>query len=128
MNSTLYSHSLSHGIAQQHFNNISASLAHRIEVARANNDRDLLSQLQQEQNLLESPYGVGSTTKAHGLKKFWQQVVTAIQNADQLTVEKIVDESGETWWYAHDPRTAKTLWADTQTEIVKWIEDNNLGQ
>lgn len=128
MDSILYSHSSSSAIAQQHLNNISASLAHRLEVARANNDYDLLWQLQQEQNRLNSLHRAGSNTKAHGLKQFWKQVVAAIQNADQLNVEKIVDESGETWWYAHDPRTNKTLWAESQSEIVKWIEDNNLGQ
>lgn len=129
MNSLSYSHSPSPAIARQHLNNMSASLAHRIEVARANDDHNLLLQLKQEQQLLqESDYIAGSRTKFGGLQQFWQQIITAMQNADKLHVEQIVDESGEKWWYAHDPRTDKTLWADTQAEVVKWIEDNNLGR
>lgn len=108
---------------------MSASLARRIEVARTNNNHALLSQLQKERQILEEAgYATGSRSKLGGLQQFFRQVVTAMQNADKLHVEKIVNESGETWWYAHDPRTDKTLWSDTQSEVVKWIEDNNLGR
>lgn len=132
MTSILHSHPSSPAIAQQHLNNMSASLAHRIEIARANNDQQLLTQLQYEQKQLESLQSPrsfsGTSSYLNRFRRFWKQVVVAIQNADKLHVEKHEDVSGEVWWYAHDPRSNKTLWANSEAEIVKWIEDNNLGR
>ncbi|MEM9447797.1 MAG: hypothetical protein AAGA75_04610 [Cyanobacteria bacterium P01_E01_bin.6] len=128
MATALYTHSPA--IAKQHVSNMAASLERRIEVARANNDNPLLELLLQEKAELDSLPGqwVYAPQDIFGrVKSFWKQMMQSIENANKLHVEKIVDGSGNTWWYAHDPRTGKTQWAESESEVVKWIEDNNLG-
>lgn len=117
-------------IAKQHLTNMATSLDHRIDVARTNNDYRLLELLLKEKDQLESlpghwldaPKNIGER-----LRFLWKKIVQTFENADKLNVEKIVDISGNVWWYAHDPRTGKALWAESEPEIVKWIEDNDLG-
>lgn len=129
MTTVLHKHSPA--IAKQHLKNIVSSLEHRIEVARENHDSRLLELLLKEKAQLESFPGQWASvprTLINTLGHLWHQIQQAIENADRLHVEKIVDEAGNVWWYAHDPHTGKALWAETQSEVVKWIEDNDLGR
>jgi len=134
MTSVLYnnhSQAIAKQLSQQHLKNMIASLDHRIAVARANQDSRLMELLLQEKRQLESWSGDWAITPKNLIQKFrflWQQIGRAIANGEALHVEKIVEASGEVWWYAHDPRTGKTLWAESEPEVVKWIEDNNLGR
>jgi hypothetical protein len=127
MTATFYLHTPS--IAEQHRANMAATLAHRIEIAQRNHNTQLLEQLKREQRELEraTPY-----RPARGLldklNHLWQNVQQAIAQAELLKVEEVVDRDGIVWWYAHDPKTGKTLWAENEAEVVKWIEDNNLGR
>ena len=117
-------------IVRQHLTNMAASLDHRIDVARANNDYRLLELLLKEKDQLESFPDHWMNAPKNIVERFqflWKKVVQSFENVGKLNVEKIVDVSGNVWWYAHDPRTGKTLWAESEPEIVKWIEDNELG-
>jgi hypothetical protein len=128
MATALYNHSPA--IAKQHLVNMTSSLERRIEVARATNNHQLLELLLKEKEELESLPGQWVYTPDNVLgnvKRAWKNTVRFIENVNKLHVEKIVDLSGNTWWYAHDPKTGKTQWAETESEVVKWIEDNNLG-
>lgn len=40
----------------------------------------------------------------------------------QLSVEKIIDSSGNVAWYAYNPRTRRSRYAETQAELVSWLE------
>jgi NAD-dependent oxidoreductase involved in siderophore biosynthesis len=126
MTATFYIHTPS--IAEQHRANMAATLAHRIEVAQRNNDVHLLEQLKREQRELENatPYRTASGL-LQKLGHLWQDVMKAMAQADLLKVEEVVDRDGEVWWYAHDPKTGKALWAQSEAEVIKWIEDNHLG-
>ena len=128
MTAALYTHSPE--IANQHLTNMATSLDHRIDVARANNDSRLLELLLKERAELEPVPGQWVNAPKNIIEKLrflWKKVMHAVEHSNNLNVEKIVDVSGNVWWYAHDPRTGKTLWAESEPEIVKWIEDNNLG-
>lgn len=113
----------------KHDANIAASLAHRLDVARATCNTALIALLEQEENQLKSVCPPSTTAHtAQGWMATLKQWMTAIANSSKLTVERIRDESGEIWWYAFDPRTGKTLYAENESEVVQWIEDNRLGQ
>ena len=106
---------------QQHQTNMATALAHRIAVAQANGDRSLLTLLEQERQQLAA----------------WQQPsprqswIYALQQwfkgRSRLQVEQAQDARGNYWWYAHDPNTGKTLYAESAGEVVNWIEQNRLG-
>ncbi|HEY9621679.1 MAG TPA: hypothetical protein V6C78_15065 [Crinalium sp.] len=117
-------------IFARHRASIAASLAHRLEVARAAHNVQLVAMLEQEQRQLGLvSSGVSSlSTLTNQVRAWLHKVVNAIANNSQLTVKQLQDSSGTLWWFAHDPRTGKTLYAETESEVVKWIEDNRLGQ
>ncbi|MEL6222808.1 MAG: hypothetical protein AAFR31_09240 [Cyanobacteria bacterium J06627_8] len=128
MSTALYNHSPA--IAKRHVSNMASTLERRIEAARSSQNYQLLELLLKEKEQLDSLPGqrIYSPTSIPGkIKLLWNQIVASIRNTNKLHVEKIVDLSGNVWWYAHDPSTGKTQWAASESEVVKWIEDNNLG-
>lgn len=114
----------------KHQASMEASLAHRLEVARATRNTQLIALLEKEAQQIkaQAPHPVGLPEIFSTVRYWWAGVKQGIENSTKLSVEKIVDESGTTWWYAHDPRSGKTLYAETDTDVLQWIEENNLGQ
>lgn len=116
-------------IFAKHRASIAASLAHRLEVARANRNTQLVAALEREQQqlgLVATNYGL--STLANQLTQWWTRLTNAIAVHSQLNVQQLQDSSGSLWWFAYDPRTGKTLYAESESDVVKWIEDNRLGQ
>ena len=116
----------------QHRENIIASLSHRLEVARATHNTQLIALLEQEQRQLKAQVTFGKAGSlsafSNRVKRWWSEIINAIENSNKLSVEQVVDETGSVWWYAYDPCTGKTLHAETETEVMQWIEDNRLGR
>lgn len=114
----------------QHRANLAASLAHRLEVAKAAHNTQLIVLLEQEQRQLglianSTPF---SASFFQRIKATWNNWMEAIANSTKLSVERIVDESGMLWWRAYDPTSGKMLYAETESEVLQWIEENNLGR
>ncbi|HEY9646986.1 MAG TPA: hypothetical protein V6C88_11480 [Chroococcidiopsis sp.] len=116
-------------ITAKHRENIAASLAHRLEVARAANNDYLVALLEREQQQLKGSAAASSIllNLANKLTMLWQECKEAIAQSSQLSVEKVADETGAIWWRAYDPRTGKTLYADNESEVISWIEANHIG-
>jgi midasin (ATPase involved in ribosome maturation) len=119
-------------LVSKHKENIAASLAHRLEVARNAHNTHLVLQLEKEQQALlkESQPAVVSA-----LSNLAQSVQTtlaswgkAIAQPQKLSVEKVVGDDGNIWWRAYDYRTGKTLYAEAEWEVIAWIEENSAGQ
>lgn len=129
MANTLHIHDAD--LLSQHQANIIASLSHRLEVARATHNTQLIALLEQEQRQLRAQgiFGKagGLTDLTYRIRQWWAGVINAIENSSKLSVERIVDETGSVWWYAFDPCTGKTLYAETEAEVMQWIEENQLG-
>jgi|GEM_PF-410306 len=121
-------------ITQKHLDNMVASLAHRLEVARANQNFGLVAQLEQERQQLQRQYRL--SVRAHTPRpsllaigqRLWSDLKTAIAQSTQLSVDRWVTDAGEVWWQAHDPQTGKALYTDSEADVVQWIEDNGLGR
>ncbi len=112
----------------QHQAAIAASLTRRLEVAKAAQNFHLVALLEQEQQQL------GLAKKHHGsdlvtqIKQVWNSWMDAIAHHSMLSIDQIMSDSGTVLWRAYDPRTGKTLYAESESEVVQWIEDNDLGQ
>ncbi|MEB3210070.1 MAG: hypothetical protein VKL39_01890, partial [Leptolyngbyaceae bacterium] len=99
MATALYTHSPA--IAKQHVSNMASTLDRRIEVARANNNQQLLELLLKEKEQLDSlprQWDYTPRNLVAKVKHIWTQLVQAIENSNKLHVEKIVDLSGNVWW------------------------------
>lgn len=133
---------VSHGLASsvqsndftllaQHRANLLADVERRLAVARAAGNQSLQKLLEGERQQLKSiwdrPASEVTPSGAAGwdLRHVWQQVLDYFQHP--LQVEHAVDEQGRIWWYACDHHSGKTLFAETEADVIKWIEDNRLG-
>lgn len=116
----------------QHYTNLLAHLARRMESAQQHNDSRLLALLEVEQRQLAAEWSTRSTKGAIApslnlIQRFWQWLLVAIEDSSKLQVEKLSGTNGDTWWYAYDPGTGKALYAESESDVVKWIEDNRIG-
>ncbi len=116
-------------ISAQHQATIAASLARRLAVAKAAQNTQLLTLLEQEQQQLDrKSYPLNLAALVAQVKQVWHSWLNALDRHSQLSVKQVVGESGITFWHAYDPKTGKSLYAESSSEVVKWIEDNGLGQ
>ncbi|MDX2271353.1 MAG: hypothetical protein NW237_05315 [Cyanobacteriota bacterium] len=112
-----------HAIWAKHQENIAASLAHRLQSAQASHNTQLISALQQEQEQLRlSQQAAPAMQWLAGLQQMWQRFCRALALDSELDVRIVVDSTGVSWWYARQPRTGETVYADTQSELLAWIE------
>ncbi|MDX2096711.1 MAG: hypothetical protein SFW36_02960 [Leptolyngbyaceae cyanobacterium bins.59] len=113
----------------KHRANLLASLDRRLLIARAMQNTQLVAQLEEERRQLDREWGhhSGWSNFVNWFQTVTQKVQEAINSHSELSVDRIQDESGFVLWRAYDPQSGKTLYAESQSEVVKWIEDNGLG-
>lgn len=115
----------------QHRANLLADVERRLAVAKAAGNQSLQALLEGERQQLKSLWdrptsaNASSSTAGWDLRHVWQQVWDYFQHP--LQVEHVVDKQGHIWWYACDHHSGKTLFAETEADVIKWIEDNRLG-
>ncbi|HEY9763667.1 MAG TPA: CHRD domain-containing protein [Trichocoleus sp.] len=114
---------------EKHCANLSVNLAHRIHVAKAQRNGSLVALLEQEKRQLEQFWRKPSDalTPTQRLKAFWATLKDSLANQLQLQVEQVSDDAGRLWWYAFDPRSGKTLYAESESDVIQWIEENRIG-
>lgn len=56
----------------------------------------------------------------------WKLIKTLYSQRTQITIEEIQTPSGASAWYAHDPRTGKSRYAETMEELVSWLESTGI--
>ncbi len=117
-------------VSAQHQATIAASLAHRLAVAKAAQNSQLITLLEQEQHQLDraSNRTLSLSELGAAIKQAWHSWLDTLDRQAQLSVKRVVNESGIVFWHAYDPQTGKSLYAESSSEVVKWIEDNHLGQ
>ncbi len=109
----------------KHLANMRASLNHRLEVARAAHNNQLVSALEQEKQQIEPDRSLNNITPvADRLKHLWQQLVDAIVHANDLQVWTTTDGGNALWWHAYNPRSGKSVVTDSESEMRLWIEAN----
>lgn len=113
----------------QRQSNMMANLQHRMDVAAANQDHQLLELLTNERTQLESSWNGASLAPHRGIKvtQLWQYMTSELTHHSQLSVERRITATGEEWWYIEDPRSGKTFNAESLNVALHWIEENRLG-
>lgn len=108
-------------LSARHQANITASLAHRLEKARTERNNQLVALLEQEQIQIETQESVASSTAIAPSQTLWQRLIGKFSQSSAISVERIVD-SGSVFWRAYNPITGETRYAETESEIIDWIE------
>lgn len=113
---------------ETHHRNLLLNLNRRIEIAKTSSNAALVSLLEAERNQIERAWTQPLTANwGQLIRQRWQQLQAYLAGRVQLQVEYVQDEAGQNWWYAFDPRSGKVLYAETENEVICWIEDNRLG-
>ncbi|MBD0335642.1 MAG: hypothetical protein ICV62_09145 [Cyanobacteria bacterium Co-bin13] len=113
---------------EQHRTNLLSNLNRRIAIAKSQPNEFLVALLEQEKRQIEADWTRPlKISPLQRLRQSWSNLKTALANQSQLQVEQVQDEVGQPWWYVFDPRTGKTLYAESENEVVFWIEENRLG-
>ena len=111
-------------VQHKHHDNVLASLQHRLDVAKARHDQQLIELLKSEEKQLAEDAGLSSQPATNPLVDLWESIVEFFRGDSELHVWQTVDRRGEHWWCAYDPLTGKTLYTDSETEMRIWIEQN----
>lgn len=112
----------------QHQVNMMTSLAHRLEVARATNNFQLVELLERErQQISAGTSHISPLWNGDRLKDFVQSIIKAIAHRSELQVQQFINGS-DRWWYAFDPQTGNSVYADSEAELRLWIRDNYRGR
>ncbi|XGV95632.1 MAG: hypothetical protein ACAF41_23180 [Leptolyngbya sp. BL-A-14] len=123
MTNVLYLHDQS--AFDRHQDSIMASLAHRLDVARANNNAQLVALLERERQQV-APNVSAARVQRHWWESITEFVMSKLFGGSELQVCEIVD-GRDRWWVASDPKTGQLVYADSEAELRLWIEENYQG-
>lgn len=123
-------------LVTKHQANIAASLAHRLDRARATRNFQLLTLLEQEQQLIQSqppqtvkPIQWGKAVLARLMNAMPADLACpfGLANSSTVSLEAITSDSGSVIWRAYDPTTGETRYAETEAEVIDWLEAQRSG-
>lgn len=113
-------------LLDRHRDSMMASLNHRLEVARATNNSQLIQILQQEEQTLSQMFTPPS-------RSFWQRCQSWLQalwpndpHRSELEVAQVI-LNGDRWWYAYDPRSGQSVYASSDQELMLWVNEHYHG-
>ncbi len=98
----------------KHQANISSSLIRRVKAAKTNQNSQLLTLLEQEQKELDNRSAF--SVQRH----FWDW----LNRPSYLDVKQVMGSTDAKIWRACDSRTGEIRYAQTEAEIIDWIESN----
>jgi hypothetical protein len=104
----------------KHQDNIMASLNHRLAIARAANNTQLIALLEQERQQV-------SGKQTHPGTALWQKILAFVLGDSRLQVSQFFNGS-DRWWYAFNPQTGECVYADSEAELRLWIKENYQGR
>jgi len=99
-----------------------ASLAHRLEVAKATNNSQLARLLECEAQQLTIADTSSQRFKLNAWLQSIKQRVAALFTHSTPRVHEFVNGS-DRWWYTINPRTGEFVYADSEAELRLWIKD-----
>ena len=129
-------HSNDTQLLAKHQTSMLASLSHRLDVARASNNSQLVELLEREQQqvISRSHSQNGHYNSLRSLVNRVVKQLNALKNqlmpaahSSQLHVSHFVNGSDE-WWYAFNPQTGHCVYADSEAELRLWIKENYQGK
>ncbi|AFZ29397.1 hypothetical protein Glo7428_0814 [Gloeocapsa sp. PCC 7428] len=106
----------------RHLESMMASLAHRLEVAKATNNIQLARLLEREAQQLTIVGTSSQRFKLNAWLKNLKQNVAALFASSTPQVHEFVNGS-DRWWYTINPRTGEFVYADSEAELRLWIKD-----
>ncbi len=111
---------------RKHIASMWDSLERRIEVARINHNTELLAMLELERTAIAPYQGTTMAAPVNNVESLWQALRNILLPKAELKVKQVCDRAGNQWWYAYNPITGQSVYADTDNEMRRWIEQQTL--
>jgi hypothetical protein len=118
-------------ILNTHQLNILAVLKHRLKIAKLQQNVQLVELLEIERREI-SPLSIRfNSSHQHKsqiksisawFKLFRNGFIDNFVPKTDLQVKKLCDEAGNDWWYAYNPKSGKSVYANSDSEMRLWIE------
>jgi hypothetical protein len=126
--STAMAHSLHYNpyqTAAAHHQSMMDSLQHRSQAAQSKRDKRLLELLEQEKDQLrkEICHPNAWQTLQSGFHSVQKGINKILFGGSTLQVNEF-DVGSDHFWFASDPMTGKCVYADSESELRLWIEEN----
>ena len=101
------------------------SLQHRLETAQTNRDRRLLELLEHEKHqLIDEAYQLNLWQALQsGFTSIQKGINRVLFGGSSLQVNEF-DVGSDHFWYAKNPMTGECVYADSESELRLWIEEN----
>jgi hypothetical protein len=112
-------------VFNRHQDSLLTSLAHRLEVARATHNAQLIALLEREKQQIVPP-----DTRPQAFSNWVQTFTKWINQAicgSELQVSQF-ENGSDRWWYARDPGTGRCVYAESEAELRLWIKENYQGK
>lgn len=113
-------------LLDRHRDSMMASLNHRLEVARATNNFQLIQLLQQEEQTLSRMFAPPSRSLWQRCQSWFKALRINDPHKSELEVSQVV-LNGDRWWYAYDPRSGQSVYASSDQELMLWVNENYQG-
>ncbi|MBD2175519.1 hypothetical protein H6F42_01135 [Pseudanabaena sp. FACHB-1998] len=111
---------------KKHLASMWDTLERRIEIARTNHNAELLALLELEKSAI-APYQVKTiATPVNNFASAWQSLRNVLLPKAEIKVKQVCDRAGNQWWYAYNPLTGQSVYAETDNEMRLWIEQQAL--
>src|SRR5579883_1838031 len=111
----------------KHLSSMVASLAHRLEVARACQNEQLTALLEREYEQLmverRAVLFASSNSIRAWVQRLWDNFADTMPGLYQLQIKQTIDDTGRTRWHVYYPKTGQTLVTESETEMQDWIKE-----
>jgi hypothetical protein len=110
----------------KHQLNILSSLEHRIKIAKLEQNLQLVDLLEIEKKSIDPTFLQSNAERSpiDWLNRLINGLIDNFVPKTELQIKKLSDTFGNEWWYAYDPKTGKSVYADSDSEMRLWIESN----
>ncbi len=112
--------------SDQHSQSMRTSLAHRLEVARAANNLQLIRLLEYEQQQIVSSTLVTQNNPLGHFQQWiagFKQAVNSLFRSSKPKIHQF-NNGSDRWWYTTDPRTGRYVYAESEAELQLWIKEH----
>lgn len=114
-------------LSSTHQSNLLTLLTHRLEVAKAHHDDQLVHALELEYEQITALSHPAPSINDR-LQQAWMGFAETLSEWNKIHISQTVDVQGNSSWYAYNPQAGQALRTHSQDELRQWIKQTYWGQ
>jgi hypothetical protein len=85
-----------------------------------------IQHLEQSLALEDAPVDTDKTSFWRTLWVFLNQPIFELSDwsNQEPKVQQVSDQGGQVWWYVYDPQTHESVYLESETEVLIWLEEH----